>query len=89
MPEENKTPLQKQMVAVKKLVDKSPLVVYLMAAISIISVGISAHFAQLPSEPLWMAGMVIAITCTSFGTFWVMNAKREFKKLVEQLDSKS
>jgi hypothetical protein len=89
MPEETKIPLIKQMEAVKKLVDKSPLIVYLTAVIGIISVGISAHFAQLPSEPLWIAGLVIAMTCTSFGTLWVINAKREFKNLVEQLNSKS
>jgi hypothetical protein len=44
LPEEAEISVQKQMGAVKKLVDKSPLVVYLTAVISTISVGLAAQF---------------------------------------------
>lgn len=88
MTEEKVPNLQEQIRTVNQILDKSPFIAYVTSVVGIISFGLAAHFGA-PGELVWLAGFTIAFSCTGFGGFWAINAKREYNKLVEQLNSKS
>ncbi len=89
LPEETKTPLQKQIEVVKKTVDRSPIIVLVLSILSMLSIGLTALFAEPNFGIVWYIGTTIAITSTAFSTYWVRAAKEQYSDLVEQLASKS
>jgi nitrate reductase NapE component len=69
LPEETKTPLQEQIDADKKLVDRSPLIVLVLGILSMLSVGLTIRFGEPVFGLVCGIGFLIAMTSTAFSAW--------------------